>query len=344
MSEESVIVATVLIVLLLGAAAFLGIVGGRRRNDNDKQEAPLKEPVFSNRTDATEAAAVEVEKKEKTPQLDLPLSPPFPLPDLPAPHESLLTADICYVIHFYGEEALTAAAFAPLTESLSRLHATVYRLLGYDESAGEWKHSLADSFRYWLVAVPLANRGGHLNEEGIKSIGDDARRFAQKLRLYPVFPPLAESLEKARLLDNFCHTVDMVLEFRVTCAAALTLERVEQVAATQRLTPHEGQYIYRADSESLFHVRPATTGNTVRLLTFMLDAPKVSSPERAFDSMIHCIRKISGVTDGAFTDPNGNPVSDERINEIRRQLSVLRQQMSQYGVIPGSMMAHLLFS
>ena len=343
MSEQSVIIASVLIVILLFVVAFLGLRGNwRSSRPTASSPPPKKEPVFSNapqQPDAmTDVGTAKAEEEE--PQLDLPLM--FDVPTLPPPDPSLLTADICYVIHFYGEKPLLAAAFSPFSEELTKHKTSMYRLLGYSADDDKWKSSLTESFPHWLVALPLADRGGQLKEDKIKLINDEARRFAQKLRLHPEFPSLDATLRRAKTLNDFCRMVDMVLEIRVRCPNTSS-EQVTQMMATQKLVSQNGRYIYRVESESLFSVRTTYGGNVVTLI-FTLDAPKVSSPERAFDNMTNCIRRAAMVLSGNVTDPNGTAITDERIGEIRRQLSLLRRHMTEYGVAPGGAMAHLLFS
>jgi len=355
MSEESVIIASVFIIILLCVVAFLGYRGIKLDSRSAPLNAPKKEPVFSNSSPQPPVAAVSVAAvvdaavgdaaddavaEEKTPQQELPLM--FEVPTLPSPDKSLLTADICYIVHFYGEKPLQAAAFAPLSEALAKRQISVYRLLGYSEKDGEWKKSLTEAFSHWLAAVPLANRSGQLGEDKINFINEESRRFAQRLQLHPVFPPLDATLRRAQMLDSFCHTVDMILEFRMRCSA-VSPEQVSGIMATQKLVSKNGRHVYRVESESLFFVRSTFYGNSASLF-FTLDTPKVSSPERAFESMIACMRRVATVLNGVITDPNGEDIGEERLDEIKRQLLVLRKQMTEYGVPPGGAMAHLLFS
>ena len=91
-------------------------------------------------------------------------------------------------------------------------------------------------FRNWLVALPLADRGGRMTEEKIRAVERETRRFAELRRLQPSFPPTASSLENAKLVDDFCERVDIELALHVDGPSRPSRASVEKMLRLQGLT------------------------------------------------------------------------------------------------------------
>ena len=337
----------ILLAVLLGVIAVLGLYSSR-----DKKKAsqditdtlrPKTEPVFGTKAaakksdSASSAAPVAVTSETLT----------MKLPDLPPPNEALLESDICYVMHFYGTEPVGLLTFHPLIKQL-QLRANFIRALGYDKITDTWQTANdTDKYAYWLFAIPLADRGGMLTREKIQIVEEDAKRAIEGTGIRAVFPPTNEVLETAELLDKFCNDVDMLLELRIGFQAGANTSRgLDAIAMLQNGTQEEkGKYAYRQDSESLFSIiYNPQAGRLGQTITFSLDAPRVTHPEKTFEDMVDYAKRLASVLNGTITDPSGQVVDDGRLANIRQELAVLCYRMNEKDVAPGSPTAKLLFS
>lgn len=325
----------VLALLALGIIAWWGMSGDsfkfpllRRKAAPPPSER--KEPVFN--------AASAMEKQQK---LDLEYTPP----QLP-PLEEHWQAVYCYVVQFFQEQVQTPAGFVPLKDRLNQRSFSVFQLLGFNENSQQWEAAQTPAtYRFWQLMVPLANRGGSLSSERIKLIREDCLRFAEKTNLRVKFPPLEGAMERAKLLDQFCNEVDVVLNLRVVLNDAQTLEDTEELLARSYLNKENDSYVYRLDSEKLFTAMPLLLpNNLVREVLFTLDAPRVSQPQRAFEDMIRAMHDMAELKQGQLYDRKDTRLGETDIGIIRGAIDQLATQMSEKGVVPGSTLAHLLFS
>ena len=338
--------------LILAVAVLGGVFYFAMRKETPPSPRPApREPSFQANKDnaqtpaADDTASVPPSSEDAapaSPQGTLPITP-FSPPTLPAPTNDILSPGFCYEIRFYGEETLNAKDFAPLLE---KLPGKACRLLGFNAN-GQWRHAPDSSCQYWLVALPLADRGGALMIDTIHHIEIAARTFAQKMKLHPVFPNATEVLKSADLIDKFCATVDMFIELRLvgTPNSAARIEEVMRIGGLAQ--DSERVYLCRVDSEVLFRVKlmPTPAGGAPRqTLIFEMDSPNVCNPPNAFAEMIQRLRRIAKVLDMSLRDPAGNAIDDERLHAMSRQLSSLTAQMREFGVTPGGALARLIFS
>lgn len=319
----------VAILLALVATALWGIYGDKWfRKEAAQESAPppeKKEPVFSPGA-----------------QQDLPLD--FTEPVLPELEESW-QADYCYMVRFYEEQVREVGRFAVLQERLAQREVRLYRLLGFDETAQQW--TVAESstaFRYWTMMLPLANRSGSLSRERMKLLEDDCRRFAEKAGMRVMFSPLAGALERAKLLDAFCNEVDRFLQLRVVLAEPLELADVEELLQRGYMVADGKRHIYHLDSEVMFIAEPVLLpNNKVREVIFTLDAPCVSQPGRAFEDMMQRMEEIVELKQGRIFHGE-REVGETEIGMMRGEAANVAAKMKEKGVLPGSTLAHLLFS
>ena len=268
-------------------------------------------------------------------------------PPLPAPPDALLLVDICFAVYFYSARgAVSPRIFEQLAQKIKRFNLSIYRLLAFNEESGEWQREVSDARRYWILAVPLADRGGQLNKERMSLLEEDVRQFSEEHGLHNRFPPIAEAIANADLLDKFCDAVDLVVEWRINLRAEFGAARIGEILAAHNLTRENDHFVYRLDSETIFQAQCLSTldNKWAQSLLLILDAPKVSAPEQALDSMAEIARQLNAVFNSTVLDPKGNEVDENRIRAIRGQLVILRKQMNDFGVAPGSSTAHLLFS
>lgn len=269
----------------------------------------------------------------------------FTPPELPSPDENLLPLDMCYAAWFYGEKEVNCAAAETLLEAMRPKKTKNSYQLGFDESAQQWRLASQLPSRYWIAAVPLADRGGPIDKDDIRRMEDAGRAFAQKHKMRPMFPAANAALEDAARIDNFCATVDMFIELRLS-GDGQSSSRVEEVMRLAGLTKDGSSYVRRANSEEWFcgRVMPPASSGARQTIVFEMDAPNISAPPRAFEDMLRVVRRCAHMLEMDLTDPKGAPVDNERAAAMSRQLSLLASQMRDFGAEPGGAIARLIFS
>ena len=260
------------------------------------------------------------------------------VPDIPAPSESSLP-DVCYSIRLYGQAPVPIEVLYPLIQRLKERRLPVCRVLGCADDSGQWQLTPKKTLPYWLIALPLANRDGCLTADRIATITRECEQFAHHNSFHLILTPVQQAIDNARLLDEFCQTVDVILELRLDVPTHLA--QATQLMRMHGMTPENGRYEFRYESELLFS---AQTRERPAVVIFKLDAPNVSDCARALDRMMGCIGKVAGALGVTITDSSGKAVDEERIADIRKRLVLIKKSMIDYGVVPGSAMATLLFS
>ena len=360
--------ATILAVAAVAAAVICGLRGDFTFTAKEKQtpppNKPRQEPVFGDgganrsqneaRKEPQITNAQTSEAEPAAPQGSLELQA-FTPPDLPPPPDDLLAAEMCYTVFVFTQAAAHPDIFNPLLEQWAKWRLPRHILLGYNENEKQWRppqtHATAaannnEAHSNWLLAVPLADRGGALDESRINQLEASARRFCQSVGARGKFPSVGGSVKNAKLLDVFCNSVDKVVEMHL--AGSPSPERAAEAAKICGLVQADGKdlkYAFRQNSETLFSMTVLTRARgEVRRVVFDLDAPNVSNPAQAFDAMIMRLKRTASMLKLNITDPGGEPVGEERMAEMRKQLTVLSAEMKKFGVPPGGSVARLLFS
>ena len=350
------------------AAAFYFSMRGEQSSQK-KSAATIKEPFFASRVSSRPAKSAAAEESESAiikdakniggdggssgrqsessaaPQGALPMDD-FTPPELPPPDESLLPLDMCYAVRLFGDSAVSAVKMEDLRARMRPAKSKNSYRLGFDEGARQWRLASDLSSRYWIVAAPLADRGGPIGESDIRRMEEAARAFAQKTKMRLLFPPASESLENAARIDKFCATADMFIELRLSgedCAD----DRIAEAMHLAGMTADGARgFVRRMNSEELFRARamPTPASAARRTIIFEMDAPNITSPPRAFEEMMHSVRRAAGLLNMQITDPKGQAVDEERAAAMREQISLLAAQMRRFGAEPGGAIARMIFS
>ena len=363
--------AGIVVALTVVVAAFFGLRGLRPRDPIKREDdAVMREPKFGDDDGEDESkelssdsngAAEKGEKGGSPVQRELEMIS-FKPPRLPDPSEDLIPLDICHAVRLHCREEseadwLRASDLEPLRSGLRECGLPVFRMLGCNDD-GDWHGARTEGseaerrFRHWLVALPLADRGGMITEEKIRAVERETRRFAELRKLHSVFPPMKTSLEHARLVDDFCGRVDIEVILHVDGTARPSRGSVEKMLRLQGLEgmdDAEGKngLVWRKDGEVRYGVylrRSSSAPGDVSCVEFRLDLPNVSDPGRALDEMLECARKAARVFFFQVRDPEGGEITEERAKELRTLAVGVAEDMRNHGVTPGGDVARLLFS
>ena len=265
-------------------------------------------------------------------------------PAVPPPPPQLFPLEICYAVRLFGRN-LSAAAIYRLRDTLHQKRR--YYVLAYDSDSGSWRVNPEQSCDYWLLATPLADRGGAIVAADIRRLEEKARAFAQKEKMNVEFSPVYEALENAARIDRFCEKADRVIELRLYGSNISDGRAVDALQLAGLIADADGKYyVLRERSEMLFRAKlmPTPASGERRALIFEMDAPNVSAPPMAFDKMLQTARRAAQILNMQISDPRGEPIDDERAVAMRQQLEILSEQMRAFGAEPGGMIARLIFT
>ena len=252
-----------------------------------------------------------------------------------------------------GDAALAAL---PATR---RVGSKLFSLEGLNTQTGLWEHPRnGQRYSAFQSGVQLANRTGPLNEIEFSEFVTKTQAFADAINGAPEFPDMLEQVARARELDNFASAHDAQLSFtlkatkaawspgyvhqnaaRLGFIAGVLPGRMVVPAATMGLPPILGLTF---DSQAAMSEDP--TQSAIYELTLSLDVPQVDRKEEPYARMIQTAHELARVMDGAITDDNGQPLSENAIGSIARDLLALYDTLDARDLSAGSPQARRLFS
>ncbi|MCL2021615.1 MAG: cell division protein ZipA C-terminal FtsZ-binding domain-containing protein [Betaproteobacteria bacterium] len=282
------------------------------------------------------------------------------------PEDDLLSPMIDLIIELKGASPIDLAA-------LRRDYAEAFLPFGkrlnwavLNEAEGKWEFMLCNapqgggSYRRLRVGLQLVDREGVVKAELISDFIEFFPRLAEKLGVACQVPEagLAEWLEQAEQLDVFCAGLDIVLCLNLAPEGGRNFAgtQIRALAEAENMTLEDGIYTLRDEyGTTLFcfwntdEEHPFRADDMKYLkssdLTFQFDVPCVPRGQHAFSQMLAVIRRFAKVMDGVLIDDQGNPLSDETLEQIRQDY-VIRPQghMLSEGLPAGSFLARRLFS
>jgi FtsZ-interacting cell division protein ZipA len=84
--------------------------------------------------------------------------------------------------------------------------------------------------------------------------------------------------------------------------------------------------------------------SVVKGITFQLDIPHVTNCTEAYNHMVQVAKQMETGLNALLVDDNNRPLGDVQIEKIRHQLKIIQATMLTRGIVPGSDVAHRLFS
>jgi FtsZ-interacting cell division protein ZipA len=84
--------------------------------------------------------------------------------------------------------------------------------------------------------------------------------------------------------------------------------------------------------------------SVVKGITFQLDIPHVTNCTEAYNHMVQVAKQMETGLHAQLVDDNNRPLGDVQIEKIRHQLKIIQATMLTRGIVPGSDVAHRLFS
>lgn len=239
-------------------------------------------------------------------------------------------------------------------------------IYGLGHKTGLWSNLERDpehaQYRSIAVALQLVDTHGPVSETELNTFTQMALKLADALqRPTKLSLSFEEALERARQLDEFCEANDVLASISLMAngPTGFNGRAIDQVARHFNLHLGDMNIYHRRNDQvlgsrnlfSLANLYNPGTFDPVRLdrfrtqgLTLFMNVPCSYQPVRVFDQMIDVGRGLSRMLDGRLEDHEHHPLSNQGIQVIRAQIERISAEMTNKGIVPGSITAMRLFS
>ncbi|MCL2076196.1 MAG: cell division protein ZipA C-terminal FtsZ-binding domain-containing protein [Betaproteobacteria bacterium] len=282
------------------------------------------------------------------------------------PEDDLISPMIDLIAELHGESPVNLAA---LRRDYAKALLPFGRRLnwaGLNEADATWEFlpgsapEGGESYKRLRVGLQLVDREGVAKAEVVSGFLEFFPWLAEELGMTCLLPEaeLSEWMEQAEQLDVFCAGLDIVLCLSLVPEGGRNFSgtQIRALAEAENMTLEDGIYILRDEhGVPLFRfwntdeAHPFRVDEMKRLkssdLTFHFDVPCVPRGQHVYLQMLAVIRRFAKVMGGVLIDDQGNPLSDETLEQIRQDY-VIRPQghMMSEGLPAGSFLARRLFS
>lgn len=240
-----------------------------------------------------------------------------------------------------------------------------HRLYGMDFDTGRWTDLQQDApsatYRDLSIAIQLVDASGPVDESALNGFTQVGLRLADALHRPTRFSHTFEAaLERARQLQQFCDTFDVIAALNVVAPDSRVFRGrdIETVAHTLGL---------QFGAMNIFHMKnPATPGcqhlfsmaNLIQPggfkaeewdtlvtpgVTFFLSVPCAHRPVQTFERMAETAKSLAETLGGQLLDQDRRPLTAQGLAVIRHQIEEIEEKMRAFGVVPGSEAALRLF-
>jgi len=236
--------------------------------------------------------------------------------------------------------------------------------LGY--RTGLWSNLERDpehaQYRTIAVAVQLVDTHGPISETELNTFTQLALKLADSLqRPTKLSMTFEEALERARELDEFCETNDVLASLNIIAngPTGFAGRAVDQVARHFNLYFGAMNIYHRHSDQSLGNPHLFSLANLYKPgefdltrmdrfrtqgLTLFMNVPCAYQPVTVFNQMVETAKGMGKMLDGRLEDHDQHPLTEQGIQVIRTQIERISAEMTNRGIVPGSATAMRLFS
>jgi cell division protein ZipA len=236
--------------------------------------------------------------------------------------------------------------------------------LGY--KTGLWSNLERDpehaQYRSIALGLQMVDSKGPVSESELNTFTQLAIKLADSLqRPTKLSLPFETVLEKARELDEFCETNDVLASVNIIANGPTGFSgRAIDKTARHFDMQFGAMNIYHRRNDQSFGSRhlfslanlykpgefdPAKLDRLrTQGLTLFMNVPCAYQPVRVFDLMIEAAKGFCATLDGHLEDHEHHPLTEQGIQVIRTQIERISAEMTQHGIVPGSLSAMRLFS
>jgi hypothetical protein len=274
------------------------------------------------------------------------------------PMDSLLDVIATLTLEGAGAKVSGETAVAALPDTW-RAGSKPFALEGFNLETQVWEMPAAgQSYAAFQTGVQLTNRSGPLNDIEFSEFVVKTQAFGDAVNATPDFPDMRDTVARARELDQFASTHDARLGFLVRAKkASWSLGYVQQNAASLGFIPGPiaGRMVLPGPIEALaplvamgFDAQAAVAEDmaqfAIREINLQLDVAQVDRGLYPYDRMRKAAQALARTMDGVVTDDNGQPLSEQTMDQIGVELQSLYDSLEQRDFAAGSALARRLFS
>ena len=239
-------------------------------------------------------------------------------------------------------------------------------LYGLGYKTGLWSNLEADTehaqYRSIALSVQMVDTKGPIGESELNTFTQLSLKLADALQRPTKFSmPFDDALERARELDEFCETNDVLASINILAngPTGFNGRAIDQAARLSGLQ-FGAMNIYHKKNDQALGCRhlfslanlyqpgefdPVKTDRfRTQGLTLFMNVPCAYQPGRVFEQMTQIARALCEKLDGRLEDHDHHPLTDQGLMVIRTQIERLTAEMTNRGIIPGSATAMRLFS
>lgn len=205
------------------------------------------------------------------------------------------------------------------------------------------------------IAIQLANRTGPIGVVDLSDFVSKVQVLANALDAEVDLPPITDTIEAAKVLDQFAAQSDIQLGVTVIPKEShWNLATIQNVATKagfilsrdgreyQRVI--QDQVVYKLVADQANFLRDDSSKANIGMVTLLLDLPRVPQDMQPFQLMLDDAKLLADSLNGHLVDDAGRPLVDEAVSTIVSQLEQIYQSMNQQGIPAGSVVASRLFS
>lgn len=282
---------------------------------------------------------------------------------MPQPGEEValppeVNPQIDLVALLYLKNPATGAVLREFLLTLTDLDKSVY---GYGMGADcHWrmltKEEEGSAFSRVLCSLQLVDRAGAVTRESLNRFQQAIANMAQSAGATIEWHGDSDTLTYAAELDRFCVDVDKLVGFYlIQGEGPFTGTKLRGLAeAGGMVLRSDGAFSYAAENGQTQYAMVNQDGTPfsadtlrtalIRGVTFQLDIPHVANCMEVFNQMVLAARKMESSLGGQLVDAHQKPLGETQIEKIRQELKMIQAKMVARGIIPGSLLAHRLFS
>jgi cell division protein ZipA len=236
--------------------------------------------------------------------------------------------------------------------------------LGY--KTGLWSNMERDpenaQYRSIAVSIQLVDTHGPINETELNTFTQMALKLADTLqRPTKLSLPFEDALARAQELDEFCETNDVLASLNLIAngPTGFSGRAIDQVARHFNLYFGAMNIYHRRNDQALGNPNLFSLANLynpgafdpARLerfrtqgLTLFMNVPCSYQPVTVFNQLVETARGMAKMLDGRLEDHDKHALTEQGIQVIRTQIERISTEMTNRGIVPGSVTAMRLFS
>ena len=230
--------------------------------------------------------------------------------------------------------------------------------VGVTTGSGEWRAiEKGKAYRYLCIGLQLVDRRGPLSQADLDRFLTKLQEFSDKVGAQADIPKTDQVIPRAARIDDFCADVDVQIGINVVSATGKIFNgtKIRALSEASGCMLGDDGCFHRVDiatgkelfilynlGDQLFTLSEIKNTQT-HALGLIMDLPLVTDGLTVFNQMLLFARQLAQTLGGKLVDTNEQPLTDPKVEKIRKQVTQYQQQMKEEGIVPGAALAARLF-